>query len=199
MILSNPPRYSRAQMRAMHEFASALAREHPAAGAKAMLVYRELEKAQRDLRDADKKAREAFAGVRLEKPKPKRIKSRASKIPMHIRRELDSDPFMDACVYTWFDPEHECQGHIEWEHPWIYDKTKIQERWALVPLCYGFHRGTGFNKEIGRLVSLLRMRPEEIEEAKAKYPRFTEEREQKLSYLKGKYPKVARAYSRLGI
>lgn len=193
------PRYSQAQMRAMSELVAAAERKHPDMSPRLSAIYADIKKAQIEHKQSEKKAREMFTG-RKEEPKPvKKIKSRHTVIPKPTRKILDSDPFMDACIYTWFDKNHVCQGHIEWEHPFKFAGKKVQERWSVVPLCWGYHQGSFLNKDINRLVSFLRMTPDEYAEAKAKYPTLGQSGsiDQEITYLKKKYPHISRAYARI--
>ena len=186
-------------MRAISDFTAAAERIHLDIAPRLSAMYYDLEKAQELHREADKKARELFTGSSDIKKKKQKTRSRATTIPPHIRRAIALDPFMFACIYTWFDQKHVCEGRVEWEHPWLYRGKKIQERWALVPICYGFHRGSGLNKEIGRLVSLLRMTMDDRAVVGHKYPLFVGESQILRSYLEKKYPHIPKAYKALGL
>lgn len=81
-------------------------------------------------------------------------------IPPKLRKQLQADPFMHACIYG-------CPGKPEWEHAFTYAGKQIQEDWAIVPCCYFHHRGAGFDKSFNRYIALLRATPEDL----AKYPK----------------------------
>lgn len=85
-------------------------------------------------------------------------------IPAKMRAEMDADPYYHKCVRR---QEGTCSGRITWEHAWIYAGRKINEKWAIIPLCWYHHLGEGLNKRLNQLVSLLRATPEDL----AKYPR----------------------------
>ena len=97
-------------------------------------------------------------------------------MPRALRIDLNADPWMHKCclaVFAW----HHCAGPIEWEHRWKYAGKRIQERWAILPVCkYGHEiktRGTNdrgaqiIKDELAR-ISLSRATAEDL----AKYPRF---------------------------
>lgn len=68
--------------------------------------------------------------------------------------------------------EGKCRGRVEWEHCWLYANKQINERWAIIPACgLWHHRGPGLDKNANRAESLRRMTPDELAEAKRKYPR----------------------------
>ncbi len=85
-------------------------------------------------------------------------------IPAKLRKEIAADPFYEHCIRL---HEGECSGHITWEHAWIYAGKQIQEKWAIVPLCYFHHLGGGLEKEKGQAVALLRATTDDL----AKYPK----------------------------
>ncbi len=85
-------------------------------------------------------------------------------IPKKLREELVSDPYYKYCARLGSD----CSGRITWEHAWTYAGRQINEKWAIIPLCWYHHLGPGLNKEINRLLSLARATVEDL----AKYPRM---------------------------
>lgn len=84
-------------------------------------------------------------------------------IPPKLREEMSNDPYYKVCARK----NGECSGRITWEHAWIYAGKQIQEKWAIIPLCWFHHLGEGLNKRINQLISLLRATPEDL----AKYPK----------------------------
>lgn len=76
-------------------------------------------------------------------------------IPQKLRAQLAADPFMARCVWG-------CSGKPEWEHVFVYGGRQVNERWAIIPLCYFHHRGGGLDKRLNELVALLRATPEEL-------------------------------------
>jgi hypothetical protein len=48
-----------------------------------------------------------------------------------------------------------------------YAGRQVQEKWAIVPLCWHHHLGPGLDKKANRLIALARATEEDL----AKYPR----------------------------
>lgn len=99
------------------------------------------------------------------------------KIPKKLLDDMLSDPYYKRCARQ----NCECNGRITLEHAFIYAGRQINEKWAIIPLCWYHHLGTGLVKDINQWIALSRATPEEL----AKYPRGGWE--QKLKYLEGKY------------
>lgn len=85
-------------------------------------------------------------------------------IPAKMRAEMDADPYYHKCVRR---HEGGCEGRITWEHAWIYAGRKINEKWAIIPLCEYHHLRAGLYKALNQLIALRRATPEDL----AKYPR----------------------------
>ncbi len=83
------------------------------------------------------------------------------------------DPYYHSCARQAAFHDHVCQPDpvtgklIEWEHAFIYAGQQVNEKWAIIPLCWFVHRGTGLNKKINQFLALQRATPEDL----AKYPR----------------------------
>jgi len=79
---------------------------------------------------------------------------------MQMRKEMSSDKFMGRCVIP------SCgKTMVEWEHCWEYSGKQINEKWAIVPLCYEHHRGAKSSAKIKnycRYVSVFRASSEEL-------------------------------------
>lgn len=77
----------------------------------------------------------------IERRQPKRHKvKKANLIPLKLREELSNDPQYKICSLR--DYAHlagPCDGNITWEHAMIYAGSKIQEKWAIIPLCERHH------------------------------------------------------------
>lgn len=98
-------------------------------------------------------------------------------IPPALRKKMSEDPYYTRCARA----QDDCSGRITWEHAWIYGSRQIQEAWAIIPLCWHHHLGTGLDKHENKLISLLRASPENLE----KYPKKNWEQELKtLIYTK---------------
>lgn len=50
--------------------------------------------------------------------------------------------------------DHICQGPSTMEHAWIYRGKQINEKWAIIRLCWWAHLGAGLNKRINEWISL---------------------------------------------
>lgn len=98
-------------------------------------------------------------------------------MPPNLRKELSKDPYYLRCAREGKD----CSGRVTWEHAWIYGGKQIQEKWAIIPLCWFHHLGAGMVKWINQLLSLIRATPEDL----AKYPK--KDWKQELLNLMHKY------------
>jgi len=86
-------------------------------------------------------------------------------IPQKLRKELSKDPEYSKCLRH---KEGNCSGKLTWEHCWTYRGKQIQERFAIIPLCWFHHLGAGLNKQLNRWFSINRM----TEADERKYNRF---------------------------
>lgn len=82
-------------------------------------------------------------------------------IPKKLREELSEDPYMSKCIYDG------CPGTPEFEHVWVYQGRQINERWAILPVCYEHHRGKLLDKRYNEFKSLQRATEEEL----SRYPK----------------------------
>lgn len=103
-------------------------------------------------------------------------------IPMRKRNKMNADPFYKVCIRSILG-ECDCEGRIEFEHCFIYAGKQLNEIWAIIPCCTYHHRGAGLNKELNKLVALMRATPNDF----VKYPKKNWQTE--LDYLANKYPK----------
>ncbi len=108
-------------------------------------------------------------------------------IPRKMRQEMALDPYYSYCARNELFHDHEClpdpvtKRLIEWEHALYYAGSKIQDSFAIVPLCWWAHRGPGLNKEMNQLLALLRATEEQLR----LYPRTNWV--QRRGYLREKY------------
>lgn len=94
-------------------------------------------------------------------------------IPPKLRKELEADPFMKVCIHK-DRPGHVCDGRLTWEHAFIYARKRINEKWAIVPCCWGFNVGvTGKDKRYNKYIALCRASKEDL----AKYPKVNWDQE----------------------
>lgn len=108
-------------------------------------------------------------------------------IPSSLREELAEDPFYTKCSRKVLLNDHICRPDpltgklIEWEHAFIYAGNQIQEKWAIIPICYLVHRGGKLNKEVNEWIALNRASEEDL----TKYPK--RDWKQRKAYLNAKY------------
>lgn len=94
-------------------------------------------------------------------------------IPPRLRAELDCDPYYKKCSRKAYFNDHECAPNplngqlIEWEHAFVHGGHQVQERWAIIPICYYSHRGGGLDKEKNQYIALRRATLGEL----TKYPK----------------------------
>jgi hypothetical protein len=99
-------------------------------------------------------------------------------IPKQLRDEMEADPYYKQCVRR---KEGNCSGRITWEHSFEYGGKQINEKWAIIPLCWYHHLGDGLDKDYNQYISVNRMTKADED----KYPR--KNWKQLRSYLNGKY------------
>lgn len=80
-----------------------------------------------------------------------------------LRTEVNEDPDYLICSLRDYDPvESPCAGRITREHAIIYAGRKVQEKWAIIPLCARHHAvdeyqdGGDMKKEVSQWVALNR-------------------------------------------
>jgi len=95
-------------------------------------------------------------------------------IPLETRERIDEDPYYKRCARENTD----CSGRITVEHSWYFAGKRINDYWALIPLCVYHHLGKGLDKRINQAIAVARTTPED----RAKYPKIEWERVQ--AYLK---------------
>ena len=76
---------------------------------------------------------------------------------------MADDPYYKVCARDGAD----CSGRVTWEHAFIYAGKQINEKWAIIPLCWYHYLGAGMNKRINEAIALSRTKSEDFE----KYPR----------------------------
>lgn len=113
-------------------------------------------------------------------------------IPLPLRKEIEKDPFYSICAKAGIEG-HDCEGKITWEHALYFGGSKVQKKFALVPICeYGHgvntHQDGGdMDKNLNEWIALsLSTSEERFSISKA------ENKEQRLKYLEtiyGKYDK----------
>ena len=89
-------------------------------------------------------------------------------IPPKLRNELAADPDYQTCMRRDWLNAHICQPDpatgklIEWEHAIIHAGKQVQQRFAIVPICWWAHRGPGLVKEINVWIALMRATDEQL-------------------------------------
>lgn len=81
---------------------------------------------------------------------------------------MQKDPYYKVCARRTLLHDHVCEPNplngqlIEWEHTIIYAGKQLNEKWAIVPICYLTHRGGLLVKEINVWIALNRATDEEL-------------------------------------
>lgn len=105
-------------------------------------------------------------------------------IPQRIRKEMESDPEYTQCSLKGLLPDiiGSCDGRITREHVIYFASKKVQEKWAIPPICAKHHGvdlyldGSTASKEIRVWVALNRATDEEIHYV-SKVVNYSRERE----------------------
>lgn len=109
-------------------------------------------------------------------------------IPPQLRKEMDADAYYHQCARHEALRDHECRPDpltgklIEWEHAIIFAGRQLNEKWAIVPICWLVHRGGYMVKEINEWLALRRAPKGRLKELSKAV-----DYEQKLRYLNQKY------------
>lgn len=88
-------------------------------------------------------------------------------IKLSNRKDMALDPFYKKCSLEGRQG-HECGGKITWEHTLIYAGKKLQDPWAIIPLCERGHAVNNYQdagtmkKELNVWVSLNRATDDEL-------------------------------------
>lgn len=106
---------------------------------------------------------------------------------------MDAMPYYHECARNAALHDHVCapcpvtKKLIEWEHACYYKGQKVNEIWAMIPICWYVHRGPGMVKEINEWLALNRATTADF----AKYPKNSWA--QRKRYLNTKYglPKLS--------
>lgn len=91
-------------------------------------------------------------------------------IPKKLKEEMTSDPKYKKCMRYHLLNDHVCRPDpisgklIEWEHAIIYKGKQLQKKWAIIPICWGAHRGQDLVKEINVWIALNRATDQELKE-----------------------------------
>jgi len=88
-----------------------------------------------------------------------------SPIPFNLRIQLAKDPYYAKCARA---EDGGCNGRITWEHAILYAGRQVQERWAIIPLCYRHHLGDLLDKTKNVILATNRA----TDDDKKKYPRL---------------------------
>lgn len=70
-------------------------------------------------------------------------------IPLKLKNEIKNDPFYKTCCLKEKDCRFE-NGHrpIEWHHVVIFAGRQLQEKWAILPACSGYHHKFANRRDI---------------------------------------------------
>jgi len=89
-------------------------------------------------------------------------------IPINMRNEMQQDPFYKCCIRNRLLKDHICQADpldgklLDWEHAIYFKGSKLNQKWAIIPICWWAHRGPGLVKEINIWIALNRATDEEL-------------------------------------
>lgn len=89
-------------------------------------------------------------------------------IPQRLRKEMAADPYYEKCARKELLDDHNCEACpltgklIEWEHVFYWAGRQLQEKWAIIPICYLVHRGGMLDKTINEWIALNRATEEEL-------------------------------------
>ena len=83
-------------------------------------------------------------------------------IPQKLKEEMATDPYYKTCARA----DTECNGRITWEHAFIHAGRQINEKWAIIPLCWYHHLGLGLIKVENEKIAAGRA----TEKDREKYP-----------------------------
>lgn len=61
-------------------------------------------------------------------------------IPQKMRIQMSEDPFYKNCCYAYFTGDNNCSGKIEWHHNLKYGGQRVNEIFAILPVCQYHHR-----------------------------------------------------------
>lgn len=87
--------------------------------------------------------------------------------PKKMLERMDKDPFYKFCALGGYHG-HTCSGRITREHAIIFGAKRLNEYWAIIPICAKAHAVDAFqdagtmNKELNRWVALNRATDEEL-------------------------------------
>lgn len=56
-------------------------------------------------------------------------------IPEDMRDLLEVDSFMRRCIID----DDMCDGRLEWNHAFTYAGKRVNELWAIIPMCHTHH------------------------------------------------------------
>ncbi len=82
-----------------------------------------------------------------------------------LKSEILADPYYKLCARF---SDGGCRGRVTWEHCWIYGGKQINEKWAIIPLCWRHHLGDLLDKNKNRWLSIRRATLTDLQ----KYPRM---------------------------
>lgn len=105
-------------------------------------------------------------------------------IPIKMRNEMDADPNMHICMRNALLNDHDCQTDplkpyqaTEWEHVMYYAGSKLNEKWAIISICWLVHRGGKLDKEINQWIALNRATDAELNALDRARPPYIHTRE----------------------
>lgn len=61
-------------------------------------------------------------------------------IPLKMREQMNDNPFYKNCCYAYFTGDCNCSGKIEFHHNLKWAGTRVNEIFAILPVCQYHHR-----------------------------------------------------------
>lgn len=110
-------------------------------------------------------------------------------LPLKQRSEMAADPEYSRCALQGL---HECGGRVSWEHAMYYAGKKIQDRWAVIPICSLGHGVDQYqdmasvSKEVRQWIALNRATDAELAQYNRAVPSFFFQRD-RLNTKYGEY------------
>jgi len=82
---------------------------------------------------------------------------------------MATDPYYKVCSRNLAFNDHACAPDpmtgrlIEWEHALMWAGRQLQERFAIIPICWWAHRGPGLDKKKNRSIAIARMTEQDLD------------------------------------
>lgn len=111
-------------------------------------------------------------------------------LPKKLKQEILADDYYRRCCLTYLDNK---DTKIDWHHAWEYAGKQINEKWAIMPVCWRKHSPLGDEdsvhncKKTDEYVKYLSLLRADLNDLQRRYPKKDWQRE--FDYLKSRYEK----------